>query len=134
MNNPYPAKMLLFTLFVPMTVFMACTKAKDLAPKESDSVASTEITTISKAFPEIGLKISYSFSMLNDSSSKVEVSDDYVFIDNNATFYVPESTEYFTIRCQSKKDSLSQYFVNGKYHADTKKLEIYYVKTGTGKL
>ena len=134
MNNRYPAKVLLFALFVPATAFIACTKTKDLMPKEPDSVANAKTTTISKAIPEIGLKISYSFSMVNDTSFKVEVSDNYIFIDNNATFYAPESTEYFTIRCQSKKDTLSEYFVNGKYHADTKKLEIYYVKASTKKL
>lgn len=132
MNTPHPFRKVLLALPASMIVFMACSK-RDILTKEPDPATDTVKTTISKTFPEINLKMSYSFSTLNDSSSKVEVSGDYVFIDNNATFYAPESTAYFTIRLQSKKDSLLQYFVNGKYHADTKELEIYYMKAGPQK-
>lgn len=132
MNNPHPYAKVLLALPVSMFLFMACSK-KDVVTETSSPATNTEITTISQAFPEINLKMSYSFSTRNDSSSKVEVSDNYIFVDNHATFFAPESTEYFTIRLQSKKDSLLQYFVNGKYHINTKSLEIYYVKAGPEK-
>gem|GEM_PF-5372129 len=132
MTNRYLKITMLLTILTP-TFFTACTKATETKPQEPNLTSELSSSALSRSFPEIGLSFSYNPSEAGDTSSKskVEVSGDYIFVDNNVTFYAPESTEYFTTKCQHKKDSSLQYFLNGKYHADTKALELYYVQVNT---
>lgn len=135
MTNRYLRNTMLLTILTPTFFFTACTKATETTPKKSNLTSEVSSSELSRSFPEIGLSFSYYPPEPGDtsSSSKVDVSGDYIFVDNNVTFYAPESTAYFTTKCQHKKDSSLQYFLNGKYHADTKKLELYYVKVDTAK-
>lgn len=113
-----------------MSILASCKKDKTPVDQGIDI---NKIITIKKNFPELNLNFQYKFSESDSTVSEATVSGDFYFLDKSTTFYIPNSSEYFTIRTQHNTNPNIQCLVSGTYNTKNDSLQIFYVKVDLSK-